>query len=164
MPLNLIRPITKGDAESLCSIYNYYIENSNISFEEETVSVDEMQQRIIEYTSQYPWLVFEIEGEVVAYAYVTLWKSRSAYRFTLESTIYVAHDLKGKGVGTELYQQLFQIIKETGVHSLMAVIALPNSASIGLHEKLDFKKVAHFAEVGFKNNEWVDVGYWQKLL
>ncbi|MEE9325771.1 MAG: N-acetyltransferase family protein [Cocleimonas sp.] len=162
--MNKIRSVTKNDAVSICSIYNYYIEYSAISFEEETVSVNGMQQRITEYSSKHPWLVYEIDGEVVAYAYVTLWKSRSAYRFTLESTIYAAHDLKEKGVGTQLYQALFNRLGNNEIHSLMAVIALPNQVSVGLHEKMGFKKVAHFHEVGFKKSQWVDVGYWQKLL
>jgi len=160
----MIRPVSKSDAESICTIYNYYIEHSAISFEEDIISADEMQHRISEYTSTYPWFVYELDGEVVAYAYATLWKSRSAYRFTLESTIYVAHSLNEKGIGTKLYQKLFEELSNSNVHTIMAVIALPNEVSVGFHEKMGFEKVAHFKEVGYKQDQWIDVGYWQKVL
>lgn len=160
----MIRQVTESDAKAICAIYNYYVENSAISFEEELITIPEMEDRINKISADYPWLVYELNGEVVAYAYASLWKSRIAYRYTLESTVYAAHDLKQKGVGTKLYQKLFEELDESFVRSVMAVIALPNAASIGLHEKMGFEKVAHFKEVGYKLEEWVDVGYWQKML
>ena len=160
----MIRPVTKNDAKAISAIYNYYVDSSAISFEENQVTISEMEDRISKISAEYPWLVYELNGKVVAYAYASLWKSRSAYRFTLESTVYAAHDLKQKGVGTQLYQKLFEELNESFVRTVMAVIALPNEASIGLHEKMGFKKVAHFKEVGYKLDKWVDVGYWQKML
>ncbi len=159
----MIRTVTQQDAESICEVYNYYVENTAISFEENAISTDEMKNRIAQVSADYPWLVYEEKGEVRAYAYACLWKTRSAYRFTLESTIYMSPLVKGKGVGTQLYQKLFEVIDESFVRSVMAVIALPNEASIGLHEKMGFEKVAHFKEVGFKNDQWIDVGYWQRI-
>lgn len=160
----MIRPVTENDAKELCEIYNHYIENSNISFEEELLSIDDMRDRISLNASQYPWLVYETEGKVMAYAYASTWKSRAAYRFTLESTIYTAPDLNQKGIGTRLYEKLFEELEGCLVRSVMGVIALPNDASVGLHEKMGFTKVAHFKEVGYKHDEWLDVGYWQKFL
>jgi len=159
----LIRAANENDAEPISTIYNYYIENTIITFEEEKVAVDEMKQRIFEVSSEYPWLVYEHEGEVVAYAYAGLWKSRCAYRYTLEVTIYGAHNMPQKlGIGTKLYQALFDKLESRMVRNLIAVIALPNPASIGLHEKMGFEKVAHFKEVGYKFDQWIDVGFWQK--
>lgn len=161
----MIRDITPEDAAQVCNIYNYYIENTPISFEENTISINEMQNRIEQVTTDYPWLVYEENHEILAYAYANRWKPRSAYRFTLESTIYASPNMpKGKGIGSKLYQQLFAELDQRYVRSVMAVIALPNDASVGLHEKMGFKKVAHFKEVGFKQDRWIDVGYWQRLL
>ncbi len=159
----MIRPVIDSDVQDICNIYNYFVENTPISFEENAVSYNEMEQRIANQSIDYPWLVFEDEGKVVAYAYANKWKDRSAYRFTLESTIYMSKGSSGKGVGTKLYQALFDELVTRSVRSVMAVIALPNSASVGLHEKIGFEKVAHFKEVGYKHKEWIDVGYWQKM-
>lgn len=153
-----------SDAKSICEIYNYYVEHSTISFEENLVSTDEIRERISIVSSEFPWLVYERNGRVEAYAYAGKWKPRSAYRFTLECTVYTKHNLNEKGVGTRLYQQLFDELSESYVRSIMAVIALPNGASVGLHEKMGFEKVAHFKEVGYKLDQWIDVGYWQKTL
>ena len=133
-----------------------------ISFEETPVSFEEMEERIACLTSEYPWLVYEKDGKVLGYAYVGPWKSRSAYRFTLECSVYTSNNKTEKGVATQLYQQIFEELDQSFVRSIMAVIALPNEASVGLHEKMGFLKVAHFKEVGYKLDQWVDVGYWQK--
>ncbi len=160
----MIRSATLNDAASICNIYNYYIKNTVITFEEETVSVETMQQRIREITAKHHWLVYEENGVILAYAYAGEWKSRCAYRFSLEVTIYGAHDMpKRSGIAHKLYDALLENLDNT-IHSVIAVIALPNEASIGLHEKLGFKQVAHFKEVGFKQNKWIDVGNWQKML
>ena len=159
----MIRPAIESDVQDVCEIYNYFVENTAISFEEKTISNLEMEQRIANQSIDYPWLVYEDEGKVVAYAYAGKWKTRSAYRFTLEVTIYMSSDSKGKGIGTKLYQALFDELTTRSVRSVMAVIALPNMASIGLHEKMGFEKVAHFKEVGYKHKKWIDVGYWQKM-
>lgn len=159
----MIRPVSENDAPAICAIYNHYVEKSVISFEEEAVSVDEMVQRIKSTTAHYPWLVFEENGKVLGYAYVNLWKTRCAYRNTLESTIYTA-DSAQIGTGTKLYNALFNALDPNEIHSLIAVIALPNPASVNFHEKMGFKKAGHFKEVGYKLGKRIDVGYWQKML
>ena len=111
-----------------------------------------------------PWLVAVIDEAVVGYAYATKWKERSAYRFSVESTIYLANGTEGKGVGSVLYQALFNKLKLKGINNVIGGIALPNPASVGLHEKMGMEKVAHFSKVGFKFDEWLDVGYWQLKL
>ncbi len=158
-----IRSVTEHDIEDICEIYNYYVENTAISFEEKRVSVNEMEQRILNQSIDYPWLVYELDSKVVAFAYANKWKARSAYRFTLESTIYLSSECQGRGIGSRLYQQLFDELATRSIRSVMAVIALPNAGSIALHEKMGFEKVAHFKEVGYKHEQWIDVSYWQKM-
>ena len=164
----MIRPATAADASDICDIYNYYIDNTLISFEYDKVSIETMQQRIKATQSNYSWLVYEDDGKVIAYAYANLWKAREAYKHVLESTVYATHGLKVKGVGTKLYQALFDAIveypEENRVKALMGVIALPNDASVGLHKKMGFVEAGYFKQVGYKFDQWIDVAYYQKDL
>ena len=111
-----------------------------------------------------PWLVREVDGRIGAYAYATPWRPRSAYRFSVEVTVYVADDARGQGHGRALYTELFAQLKALGRHAVLAGITLPNDASIALHEAMGMTKVAHLPEVGFKFGRWLDVGYWHRLL
>lgn len=157
----MIRKATEKDIPAICSIYNYYVENTTITFEEQKVSHEEMSKRFQTIIKSLPYLVYEDDNQVIGYAYATPWKSRSAYRFSVESTVYLQNGLKGKGIGTKLYKVLLEELSKLDVHSTLGGIALPNAASIGLHEKLGFKKVAQLEEVGYKHDQWIDVGYWQ---
>jgi len=161
----MIRPATANDAGAIARIYNHYILNTAITFEEREVSAQQIAERIDEVASaSLPWLVAEQTGRIVGYAYAAKWKARSAYRFSVESTVYLEPGNTGQGLGSKLYEALFALLKERGMHVVIGVIALPNPASIALHEKFGLKKVAHFREVGFKFNQWLDVGYWQVVL
>ena len=160
----MVRHVAISDAASICSIYNNYVLGSTATFETESVSESDMGNRIRTTTEKYPWLVFENEGEVVGYAYATAWRQRAAYFNSVESTVYLREGFTGKGIGKQLYSELFHLLKRKNIHVVIGGIALPNDTSIFLHEKLGFKKVAHFKEVGLKFGKWVDVGYWQKLL
>jgi L-amino acid N-acyltransferase YncA len=160
----MIRPAAKKDAEELCAIYNHFVRNSVATFEEEEVSSLDMAQRIAEVTSTFPWLLFEADGQITGYAYASRWRQRVAYRNSVEVTVYVATDLQTKGVGTKLYRALIEKLREQQFHCALGGIALPNPASIAVHEKLGFKKVAEFSEVGRKFGRWVDVAYWQLIL
>lgn len=158
----MIRDAKRQDASEIANIYNYYVTNTVVTFEEAPVSVADMSQRIQEtLTIGLPWLVAENDNEIVGYAYASKWKGRCAYRYSVEVTVYLSHLATSQGWGSQLYQQLFKQLKQTSVHAAIGGIALPNDASIALHEKFGMKKVAHFEEVGFKFNQWVDVGYWQ---
>jgi phosphinothricin acetyltransferase len=159
----MVRSVSLADAAAVCRIYNHYVAGSTITFEEQGVSEDEMKVRIGETVSTLPWLVWEKHGEVIGYAYAAKWKTRSAYRFSVESTIYLRHDEIGRGIGRRLYEQLLAELKARGVHAVIGGIALPNAASEKLHERLGFKKVAHFKQVGWKFQKWIDVGYWQLI-
>lgn len=157
----MLRNVTLEDAPAIAEIYNHYVRETIITFEETEVSAAEIEKRIEDITAKYPWIVFEENDEILGYAYGCEWRTRSAYRFTAESAVYLRHDLSQKGIGSRLYQELLHQLKNQGIHAVMGVLGLPNEPSIKLHEKFGFKKVAHFPQVGFKFQQWVDVGYWQ---
>lgn len=160
----MIRPIETRDIQRVCDIYNHYVLTTNASFEIKPVSVEEMERRVLEFTRTHPWLVYELNNEVVGFAYASKWRPRPAYRFTSEVTIYLDKEHLSKGIGKLLYKELFAILKEMGFHSMIAAIALPNEKSQALHESFGFKQVAHFKDMGYKLDQWIDVGYWQKML
>jgi L-amino acid N-acyltransferase YncA len=159
-----IRPVKKEDSRRICDIYNYYVQNTCISFEEVSVSREEMERRISTISAAYPFLVYEVNGDLLGYAYANRWKERSAYRYVAEVTIYIDKDHLGRGIGKDLTKALLDECKKRDFHALMAVIALPNDPSVRLHEEFGFKKAAHFTEVGYKMDRWIDVGYWELLL
>ena len=160
----MIRSVVPSDAAAICEIYNYYVLNTHTNFEEEAVSVQEMSERITSITKKHPWLVYEENGKLMGYAYASDWKSRCSYRYSVESSVYLAHGTQGKGIGSKLYEALLEKISGLEIHAVIGGIAQPNEASIALHEKFGFEKVAHFKEVGYKFNKWIDVGYWEKIL
>jgi phosphinothricin acetyltransferase len=160
----MIRDITVKDASQICEIYNYYILNTIITFEESIVSEEEMKHRIEETIKKLPWIVFEKEDEILGYAYASEWKSRCAYKYSLESTVYLKNGSEANGIGSLLYDELIKKISAKKYHAIIGGISLPNEASIALHEKFGFEKIAHFKEVGYKFNSWIDVGYWELIL
>jgi L-amino acid N-acyltransferase YncA len=161
----IVRAAAAADAAAVARIYNHYVAETVVTFEEEPVAAAEMARRMAEVqAASLPWLVAEREGAVAGYAYATPWRTRRSYRFAAELTVYIAPGLGGRGLGSALYRQLLAAARDRGLHAVMGGIALPNEASVRLHEKLGFEKVAHFREVGFKFGRWVDVGYWQLLL
>ncbi|GHU21547.1 N-acetyltransferase [Spirochaetia bacterium] len=158
----MIRNANAQDAPAFCTLYNHYIEKTCITFEEEPVPAEIMENRIRTIISRFPWLVWEGDAGVQGYAYIHQWHERSAYRFTVEDSIYLAPGAEGKGIGTQLLASL--LIQTDSPRRIMSVITLPNDRSIALHEKFGFTKVGHFKKVGFKLNQWLDVGYWELLL
>ncbi len=159
-----VRLATHEDAGPIAAIYNHYVENTVVTFETLPVSIPDMAKRIAMGLPNYPWLVSERNGTVLGYAYATQWKARAAYARSVESTIYVAPDHLGKGVGLPLYRELLEQLGARGFHCALGGIALPNPASVALHEKLGFRKVGELQEVGWKMEQWINVGYWELLL
>jgi len=160
-----IRGASPADSPEIADIYNHYIRQAVVTFEEEAVSADIIAARIQEVQSyQLPWLAAELDGRIIGYAYASKWHGRYAYRFSTETTVYVSPAHIGQGIGYKLYSELLSALKSKGIHAAIGGIALPNPASVGLHEKMGFVKVAHFKEVGFKFERWIDVGYWQCIL
>jgi len=156
----MIRNFQEGDENGLCEIYNHYIENTHHTFETKPRSIHEMAENIHVIINSYPFLVYESDGEILAYAYANKWKERRAYDHTVESSIYIKPGKQGKGIGTKLYSKLIKELKKMDLHCILGGISLPNHASISLHEKLGFKKSGILKEVGFKFGKWIDVGYW----
>lgn len=159
------RPARLDDARRIAAIYNHYVRETVITFEEVPVTDDEMASRIATVLGAgFPWLVATAGEQVVGYAYGGPWKPRSAYRFTTETTVYLAPDHVGQGLGAPLYGALIERLSLLGLHVAIGGIALPNAASVALHEKLGFRPAGRLPEVGFKFGRWIDVGYWQRTL
>lgn len=160
-----IRPADNADAPAIAAIYNPYITDSCITFEEVPVTPADITERMQQVQQQgLPYLVACRDGQVMGYCYATPWRVRSAYRFSVEVTVYLPSDAHGQGIGTALYQALLSQLTAAGYHLAIGGITLPNDKSVALHEKLGFSQVAHFSEVGFKQGAWRDVGYWQRKL
>lgn len=160
----MIRKVTVTDAAQIAEIYNHFVEKTIVTFEETPLTISEVEKWIKETTSTFPWFVFEEKEELLGYAHASSWKSRCAYRNSVESTVYLRPTAFGKGIGSKLYDRLLTELRKLGFHAIIGGIALPNKASIALHEKFGFEKIGHFKEVGNKFNQWIDVGYWQLLI
>jgi L-amino acid N-acyltransferase YncA len=160
-----IRDATAADAAAVAAIYDHYVLGTAVTFEETAVPAPVMAARIAAVRDGgLPWLVAVDDGEVAGFAYASPWNPRGAYRHTVECTAYVAPDAAGGGVGSRLYEDLFARLRGLEVHAVIAVIALPNPASVALHERFGLAQAGLFREVGRKFGRWVDVGYWQRVL
>ena len=161
----MIRNVQLSDAKRIAEIYNPYIEDTIITFEEELVTEKDIAQRIEYITAKnFPYLVYEENNHVVGYAYLSNWRSRSAYDITLETSVYIDEKAQAKGLGTILYAELINRAREINIHSLIGVISLPNPISQKLHEKFNFTLVGNFKESGLKFNKLIDVEFWQLIL
>jgi phosphinothricin acetyltransferase len=160
----MIRKATPEDAAGIVNIYNYYVENTTVTFETEPVSTEEMRNRIVSVSENYPCLVYEENGNVAGYCYAGLWKKRYAYRHTVESTVYIDKNFQQKGIGKALMIKLLEELRKFNLHAVIACITIPNEKSVSLHEKLGFRQVSEFKEVGYKFERWLDVGDWEFIL
>ena len=158
-----IRKATLNDVPSITSIYNHYIKNATSTFEEELLSVQEMEERVISISEKYVWLVGEVSGDIIGYAYAGQWKSRSAYRLTVETSIYLKDGEEGRGYGKTLYSELLNQVETLGYKCLIGGISMPNEPSIRLHESLGFEKIGQFVKVGLKFGKWIVGGYWETI-
>ncbi len=159
-----LRTACAADAAAICDVYNPYVLDTCFSFEEEPVTPAQMCRRMQAHGEHYPWLVIEAAGTIEAFAHAVPWKARAAYRHSVESSIYVAPEAQRCGRGRWLYGALLERLRDAGMHTAIAGIALPNAPSVALHEALGFTRVAHFRQVGRKHGRWIDVGYWQLQL
>lgn len=160
------RSVLPGDASAIAAIYNPFISDSVVTFEESLIDERVILERVDRVRSlNLPWLVAEDSldrSTILGYAYATPWRERRSYRFSCETAIYMLPVASGKGLGTRLYSTLLGQLQDAGMHVAVGGITLPNPASVRLHEKLGFQKVAHFQQVGWKFDQWLDVGFWQK--
>jgi len=160
----MIRNVRIEDAKDIVDIYNYYILNTNITFEIDSLDVEEMEKRIVDKTKSNPWIVYEEDNKIVGYAYVGEWKSRVAYRFAKEISIYLDNNARGQGVGTKLMRRLLEECKNQDIHTLISIITMPNDISMSIHKRFGFEKAGYFKEVGFKGGKWLDVVYLQLMM
>ena len=160
-----IRLATVDDAAAIASIYAPYVTGSAVSFETEPPDADEMRVRIEAGAGLYPWLAaVDDDDELLGYAYACAFRARRAYRFSVETTVYVAGRAQRRGVGGALYARLIPMLEAQGFVQAIAAITLPNDASIALHEAHGFRQAGVYREVGWKLGEWRSVGLWQRAL
>ena len=158
----LIRLAGEDDAGQIASIYRPYVEESRISFEERAPDAVEITKRMA--GPIHPWLVAENDGCIVGYASTSPMRDRSAYRWSVETGIYLAPEAQGRGLGRRLLAAHLGLLEQQGFVTIVAGIALPNEPSVALHEKLGFVLSGIERGVGYKLGAWVDVGRWQKDL
>jgi L-amino acid N-acyltransferase YncA len=156
-----VRLATIDDAIQVLKIYSPSITTSATSFETVVPSVAEMQKRITTCLQNYPWIVCLVDDRIAAYVYASKHREREAYQWTCESSVYVDNNYKGKGIGSQLYELLFQVLNLQGFRNVYAGIALPNHASVHLHEKCGFTHFATYENVGYKFGNWHTVGWWK---
>ena len=154
----------KSDAKRLLEIYKPYVEKTAITFETQVPTVEDFENRIKKTMKKFPYLVAIEEGQIVGYAYASTYYARAAYDWTVELSVYVQKEARGKGVGTLLYTALEEELTARGFKNFLACIALPNPASIALHEKRGYEQVAHFKKIGYKFGTWHDIVWLQKSL
>jgi L-amino acid N-acyltransferase YncA len=161
----MIRPATPDDARAVQAIYAPIVRDTTISFELEPPTVDEIRERITKTLRNLPWLVSTDELDVIdGYVYASRFRDRAAYQWSVEVTAYVREDARGRGVGKRLYEALFVELARLGYFQAVAGIALPNEASIALHEAVGFVHIGTYRHVGYKFGAWCDVGWWQRPL
>ena len=159
-----IRAATPDDAASISEIYAPYVRASAVSFEAEVPDPDEIAVRMTSGANLYPWLAAEEDKSILGYAYGAAFRTRHAYRFTVETTVYLRAAAQGRGVGRLLYLPLLELLERQGFTQAIAALALPNDASVKLHERLGFRHAGTYGQVGFKLGRWWDVGLWQRAL
>ncbi len=160
----VIRLATLDDAAEILEIYRPFVENTVVTFEEVVPSLGDFRSRLDGIMSTCPYLVCEVDGRVVGYAYASEYRSRASYRWNKEVTVYIHPDYHRRNIGRALYTAMIEILKKLNIGNLLAVITLPNEGSTKLHESLGFKPCAVFNNVGYKQGKWHQVGWWELSL
>lgn len=160
----IIRGFDKNDSVRCLSIYRYYVENTVITFEEETPDINEFEKRLIGIAEKFPFLVAVENGEVIGYAYLDAFNGRSAYRYTADLSLYLDKDQCHKGVGSLLYRELEGRAKQSGIKNIIAIITALNENSLRFHGKMGFQFVGELADVGYKFDQWLSVKYYHKRI
>ena len=157
----MIRLATPADAAGILAIYAPYIRETSFTFETEVPTEKAFAERISNYLLRWPWLIWEVDGLIAGYAYAGLHRERTAYQWSVESSVYVHDNFQGKGIARGLYKVLFEILKKQGIRNIYAVINLPNDKSVAFHESCGFNYFATYEQVGYKLGEWKNVGWWR---
>ncbi|WP_255169275.1 arsinothricin resistance N-acetyltransferase ArsN1 family B [Natrononativus amylolyticus] len=159
-----IRPAAHGDAGAVARIYEPSVRETAVSFEERPPSGSEIERRIERTEARHPWLVCEHDADVIGFAYAGPHRTRDAYRWSVDSSVYVDDRYHRRGVGRALYESLFAALELQGYYNVYAGTALPNPASVEFHRSMGFEPVGVYRKVGYKNGEWHDVQWWQRSL
>ncbi len=159
--MKIIRMATSSDAEGILAIYAPYIANTSFTFETEVPPFNEFAGRIHKYLQKWPWLVCEIDGMIAGYCYASGYRERTAYQWSIESSVYVHDQFQRRAVARALYEALFVVVKKQGFRNLYAVINLPNEKSVAFHESCGFRYFATYEQVGYKLGQWKNVGWWR---
>lgn len=166
-----IRVAVEEDVKELLAIYKPYVEQTAITFEYEVPSEEEFRNRIKHTKEKFPYLVAEEDGEILGYAYVSSFKTRAAYDWAVETSIYLRMDQRGKGVGVSLYQELEEILKKMGILNVNACIAYTDredehlsNASVRFHERNGYSMVGQFHNCGYKFNTWYHMVWMEKMI
>ena len=159
-----VRMATIEDAERLLEIYTPYVKETAITFEYEVPSVKEFEERIAKVLKMFPYLVAVVQDRIVGYAYASPYKTRAAYQWSVETSIYIDREYQGSGIGSVLYTKLLELLKKQHVRNVYACVALPNDESEAIHKKFGFTLVGRFHNVGYKLNEGHDTGWFEKHL
>ena len=159
-----IRRATPNDVKRLLEIYRPIVEDTAISFELTPPNEAEFAARIASSVASHDWIVAEHGNRICGYAYATPHRAREAYKHSVETSVYIHADHRGRGIGKKLYDALFSSLASLGYHNAYAGITMPNAASIALHQSLGFESIGVFREVGYKLGEWHDVSWWQRRI
>ena len=159
-----VRSVRFEDAYSILEIYAPYVSDTSITFEIDVPSIKEMQKRVKNISSVFPWFVYEEGNEIKGYAYATKHRERAAYRWSVDFTVYVRMDSQHRGIGKTLFSKLIESVSVLGYYNAFGVITIPNDKSIALHESFGFINAGIKKNCGYKLGKWHDVGVWQLKL
>ena len=159
-----IRPATESDLVAINDIYNHYVLHSTCTYQEELEPLDDRRRWFSHHSDKHPVIVADAGGQVVGWGSLSPYHARSAYRRTVENSVYVHHQQYRRGIGSLLLQELIIRARSLGHHAIIAGIDGKQTASVALHAKFHFEKVGHFKQVGFKFGRWLDVIYMELVL
>lgn len=160
----LIRPVVSADVSDILEIYAPYIKDTAITFETEVPTLEEFTKRIESIKTEYPYLVCEFGDKIIGYAYVSRHRARSAYKYSVDVSVYVDLNYQHMGAGKALYTALFEQLKSYDFYTAYASITMPNEKSTGLHKAFGFYEIGTYHNVGYKNGKWLDVAWFEKQL
>ena len=160
----MIRFLKEKDIQACLDIYNWYIENTTITFEEELLTVEQFTDRIRGIQKKYPFIVLEEDNKILGYAYLDSFNSRAAYNWTADLSIYLDHDCKGKGYGSQLMKEILHLAEIDGYCSVVSIVTEGNIPSEHIHASFEFESVALFKNFGYKFNKWLGVTYFVKMV
>ena len=159
-----IRPAVVADVPAMLEIYAPYVAGTTFSFEYTGPTLAEMEERFLQYTAKFPWLVWEEDGEVVGYAYASPMAVRASYQWSADASIYIKEDCHGGGIGRKLYTALEEELRRLGYYNIIAIITEENSGSRAFHEKMGFQHLMDLPRVGYKFGRWLGISYYCKRI